>query len=517
MTLLQVEQNCWEKPIGQIPVCVLERGQEDFYGALLFGVILVLGFYLRFFIIVPEKIRLRRDLLNAYAEAIKEKFGMGYVSCRLVLRNRQLRREIIIFSRIEEQELHLRSALKRRKVADHKVEDLTPFFELLVNVLRGNSDFRDKANELERHLNGRLKSSTVISISESKTAESDGAQTASDSEWSGLLKEVLLEAIPAQLSCIDIFEKDMVLATLTKLQRNPSFKDRIRTSLGIDKLPSGPTGLKYAAALHGILDKEDRRILQNEKINIVQAPTLMGSAALFFYLRDIEEFNMELNFGVSHSVEILSKIENRVISPEACVIGDAQYLYIRNGMLKPAYNILSVMPKDMNYVVAPNIKDYRYSKDSMKEGDYRILKDEKYVSTVQFAHEYYKQMGLIASNNEPKNLEPADALWDLQEADPDKRHFLWSLQRLVAEKLGIGVRIDDIGHTWDTFLICKRGFMREKSGKQAASLSKAVRHAWIKMYRNEKLTARVVDLMLADPEYLENSRRISGIARLGIH
>jgi hypothetical protein len=345
-----------------------------------------------------------------------------------------------------------------------------------------------------------------------KIAQLKGLPT--NPQWTDLLRRILTKAVPSQLNSIDILDRLATQRAFERIHNDPSYTDRFKTQGGIELPPPPPTSSGFL----GVLDAKDRQLLSSsEPLEIVLSTSLMGAAAILFCLREFEHLNIELNFSVSHSVDILTKLDRLDISPQACVIGNAQYVHLRNRDLKAKYDVLSLMPPENNHIVVSSVLDMGLNgPPPLDKGDYLLLADQKFVSTTLFAYEQYLRQGMVPQSVLPKNLEPDAALADLIQGNPDSRHMLWSLQRMLAEDLGVAQRIKSSRYNWDTFLVFKRSLMREKSGRLAQALNKAIRSAWIYLYMNPKNIARVIEVMLADGHYVEIARRISGAARLGI-
>jgi len=149
-------------------------------------------------------------------------------------------------------------------------------------------------------------------------------------EFSVLLREILLENIPKQLrsiridgiqgldKAIDIFRSKPIISN--ELSKSSNFyedlnriraltKRRVSSTLGINR---------YNSHL-------DRYLKDSSfEINIAFTPIMLAVSAIFFHLKYIRKFNINLDFSYIHALELAERIVDRSVQRiHACVLGDA--------------------------------------------------------------------------------------------------------------------------------------------------------------------------------------------------
>lgn len=336
--------------------------------------------------------------------------------------------------------------------------------------------------------------------------------------WKDLLYNILWAEIPKQLQSINYNSKREINFTIKNLISNSSFTDRIPSSAKqkfLYDISESPIFSLSISDNLGIAHNELKidNLLRNDKKTITVAfPVIaLGVSAIFFYLKKIKGYNLNLRYDFAHALELAIQIKKGNISPDACVVGDAPSIQLIGKEKRPFYHFFMFLPKGEQRIVGPKHFGHIYKDDALKEGDYFFISDQ--ISTMLFQFEYLKKRGSIDKNRVNIHcVEPHEFLSILQKGDINNRLITWAPHWQIYKHLKLGKILDKklySGYWYDQMLFLKNTFYRYNN-KRVQALAVAINNAWIELHKPDILHS-TIQKILNDKYYSEYLRRYCGI------
>jgi hypothetical protein len=335
--------------------------------------------------------------------------------------------------------------------------------------------------------------------------------------WEILLETILFAEVPKQLTSVNISSKSFVTKTIENISEDPSFRERVMRG-GVHALDElhNPIDLTIACEHQlGFRDDHLKRYLVNDRhpINITIPINMLAVAAIFFHLSD--RFNFQLNYNFPHSISLADRLQSdRSFRPDFCVVGVAPSIHLFSDQrLASAYELAMLMPQCEQRVIAPSLPKQTYSKESISEGTYHVIRDR--CSNQLFQEEHLERSALIKKERTRKeNCEAHEALSLIKKGDAGTRLIACTPHWQVLVALGLAVPLDHRGnwnYALDSMLFVKRSLRRRRSPKLILAVITAVRDAWYDLQSNPELLRAIIMRMLNDTTYVKELKRACGI------
>jgi hypothetical protein len=330
--------------------------------------------------------------------------------------------------------------------------------------------------------------------------------------WQQLLGHILLDVVPKQMNEFDFTENGIKLKNYYKLEITENnelfinFKNSKKEGVlleELDKIMTNFPSVKY-------LTKEDeKRLRDSGPIRIKFPPSFLGVAAVLFYIRDILNFDLELEYG-PHALHIVhTLINDKYYSlPDAMILGNApsSALYTEKNLKKYEYDLKYVLIPCQQKVIQP----YYNLKDEIVDWS-MIIPSRDYIKstgglsidrTIALKNDKIKKAKIVFG-------EPCDARQYLQD-DNGFRPIVWEplITYLEMIKMGRPITFENSVEKFDSFF-----YVHQSKGLEISNLLTSLIVITIDKLRayGKSEINKTIKKMLNDEEYVKSLLVFCGV------
>lgn len=326
------------------------------------------------------------------------------------------------------------------------------------------------------------------------------------------LKEIFKSEILSVLNQTDIFSLRSVKKTVKNILSRDYFT---KLSGGNNQLVCDlDDSLRGSSRLgHGLSEKSLRQKLsRNQSISIAVASGSNVSLAVFYYLKYVKKYNLEINHRFSYAIEIANAILNKAIDPfpDFCVMGIAPAGTLLGRAKLHEYSPVMFLPSVTHRVLATtNPASEKDSSNAYTGGQYVFIQEDP--STSLFYYEDLSRRNMLQSNSR-LHLEPYEITAALDSGDPELRAILFSPYHQINASFKNASYVDEFD-----FELCAKEFVlfahRRAFADQQLILAfdLAFRDAWLTLMGRGVFLDLVLELLLEDRNFLTGLKRYAGI------
>ena len=323
---------------------------------------------------------------------------------------------------------------------------------------------------------------------------------------------LLKQEIQSSLSDLTIFSSQKTAEHIQYLKSHPEFS------------PCGAENLRRISRLKDAGIARDRLGLMPHKqreeaqlalngVRVFVPGVCAGTMALFYYLKYIRKFDIDIVYQFAHSNELLEHLQSDRLhrTRDFAVLGVGQTANLLSTSLCRSFEIVSFMPKISFHVLS---KTRDVSSDALSTGDYLFMSNSP--SSSQFYFRDLIRWNLIAEKKVAVHyMEPDQVTAALMNADDTLRTLLWFPHYHFNCAFNGCAIIDNpqggINYK-DNFLFCHKELGIQAPA--AVALDSAIRDAWLSLRLEPHLLGNVVQMMVSDVDYLRYIARVSGLYHL---
>lgn len=268
-----------------------------------------------------------------------------------------------------------------------------------------------------------------------------------------------------------------------------------------------PAGIRLGLSSESFLQRE---LCRDEPVRVAISVVSAGVYALFWYLRRVKGYNIEIDNNFAYALEIANRIlsGDPTIDHDLCAIADvpSSMMVARSGGHE--YRPVMLLPSVCQRVIAPNANNGV----ELTTGSYRLL-----CNTPSTADVYFRRLitnGSIKKRQiESSHREPDEAGSDLSTGDPDVRAILFFPYFQINQLLNGCKALDQPGlpdQNADMLLFGHASFISNRSRMLALQI--ALRDAWYELRQNPTLSAQAAADFTSVPDFRRVLERCSGFS-----
>ena len=316
-----------------------------------------------------------------------------------------------------------------------------------------------------------------------------------------------------------------------QLQHNiPSNRDFAQRHLA-KALKNESFARRVSCSMHGDLSKSYESLTSSERLGILPrdivpefvkglsrplhifiAPALIGTIAIFYYLKQFCNIPIDLNFSAAHSIDLIRQIESRNCVPDLCAVADAPAASILRGGNPYNYKLQLLLPNCRQRIVISKESDLKSFQQVIQGGTVGLFQSD--YSTGTFAlEEMARTSKLVIPNSRLVHVEPNEALSILNKSSKLDAVIMWSPHWSFAERVfknsvvepGQGCNID-----YSTMLLAhadREGFEKPEF---LHTLKLLIYDAWLRLNSHEVLS-KTLDHLMSNSDYYEIALRVIGM------
>lgn len=337
-----------------------------------------------------------------------------------------------------------------------------------------------------------------------------------DRDWHFFIKNILLVELDQALRDTPIFSKGHTLATINKLKKNLTFK---KYSQGANSFLHKIDLELTEASRVGVFPDEDllRKYFSkdSEEIRVCLSATQVGALAIFYYLKYVKGFNLEINLNFTHSSAICEfiKKEHFIQEPDICCLSVSPAAHFIAS--QKTYRALMLLPSISYRVIAPK-SAVGLSRDLLVSNHKLFYLHHDQFSTSRYYFEELVEEGYIKKRQVKLNfLNPRNLFHSFADSAPEARAILgfpyYHFDSIINQSISLSQLFAPKANK-ETFAFVHQRVLKDE--KRAFLLNVAIRDAWMNLKNNHSLREAIICLIAKNRDYLSLIGRYGGLEEI---
>lgn len=330
-------------------------------------------------------------------------------------------------------------------------------------------------------------------------------------EWHTKLATIFTDEVTQMLRATEIFHADRLRETIHTVTTDPSFVKIAPANMPL--VSEIDTELAGAHRLGTTADETmlRRYLSRNEPLRFGVTPSQTGLITILAYLQQVKGYNIAINFRYALTWEMMLGIRDggNAQFPQCCAISTPTAAAMHQ--YRTPYRPLMVVPSASHHIVAPMAAG---NNASITRGDYHLL--HEIPATPSFYYDTLVTTGAIdPAQSCLTHVDPDTTSALLQSGNPDLRAILWFPHDVINQMFNnclFLTKRQTASGVIDNILVCHEELFHDPKWAQAIDI--AIRDAWLTLRESPAMLDLVVQLMMANSEYLRFLCRCSGLHHL---
>lgn len=329
-------------------------------------------------------------------------------------------------------------------------------------------------------------------------------------------REILLCEVSGALDFSYIFSETQSKTTIETITSEESFRKvsgnarSLLHQVDVELVQSTPFGIPRDNS------EREESLLYETPLRVAIPSPMPASVALFYYLKYVKGYPLEINTEDPHAVQIARKLVcgNYAPTPDICCIGTAPAATLIAQSSAHEFEPAMLLPRVSQRIVAAGRCSNDFS--SLNHGEYLLIRDDP--SIPSFIYDELSRNGHLKKNKtKQSHMEPDQVLERLRKGNPDDKAILFFPHYHFNDWFNDCSFIPDPRqrpNSQECILFLHRSLYSDKN--KVRQLDIAIRKAWLELKTNHQALRQIVHKMVESPVYLKHLLHHGGLENLSL-